>query len=155
MKNPLFVVLLFLATIFGSCKQDSSSATSIEQMQQQLNASPNVAKYREVFNAHTMALVSFTPAELQNIHAKMQECGLFPGSASLSDLEKCLVGIPNSAQYVEAERLLKESNQLEKILAKEFPEIWQLDAAKRAPLLLPLSEQEAEEVISNRSKNNK
>ena len=153
MKNLLFFSMLFSGILLFSCKQNSSATLSTEQMQKQLDASPNVAKYREAFQAHTVALMSFTPAELQTIHTQMRECGLFPSGASQSDLEKCLAGIPKSAQYVEADKFMKECDELEKKLALEFPEIWQLDAAKRAQLLLPFSEQQAEEMLSNQTKN--
>jgi len=152
MKNLLFFSMLFSGIIFFSCKQNPSDTLSTEKMQKQLDASPNVAKYREAFQAHTVALMSFTPAELQTIHAQMRECGLFPSGASQSDLEKCLAGIPKNVQYVEADKFMKECDDLEKKLANEFPEIWQLDAAKRGQLLLPFSEQQAEEMLSNQSK---
>ncbi|MBK8426313.1 MAG: hypothetical protein IPL27_10270 [Lewinellaceae bacterium] len=114
MKNLLFFSILFSGILLFSCKQNSSGTLSTEQMQKQLDASPNVAKYREAFQAHTVALMSFTPAELQTIHTQMRECGLFPSGASQSDLEKCLAGIPKSAQYVEADKFMKECDELEK-----------------------------------------
>ncbi len=149
--NKTFFILSVVLTVslFASCKQESVKSVDLADLQKSLNASSNVSKFRNAFSEHLLKLSALSPEELDVIHQKMMGCGLIPGKANIQELENCISALPVKDKFIEAEIALQESNKLEKMVENEFPELMQLDASKRAQLLITVNDHQAEEALNN------
>lgn len=148
MKNLLFL-LFFIFLGLVACKQDPSASIDLNTLQKNMDADQEVAKLRDLLNGETRLLASITPAEIDNIHAKFRSCNLNSSTASFSELETCLTGIPSGANYVECLKLERKYTEQYKVVERRFPDFAQLNSKKQAELLVHVNEAEAEKVLND------
>jgi hypothetical protein len=154
MKQSLSVLLIVLIT-FSACQNDPSKSIDLGALQKTMDADQEVTKLRNLLYAQTRLLASIPPADLEKIFSKSNGCGLYGSTASESELERCLEGLPFAAAYIESQQHLKSYKSQYEVVERRFPDFAQLEHKKQVELLVPVNETEAQQVLSDYLSNSK
>jgi hypothetical protein len=156
MKNMILMTLVALATLTACNKDTKISASDKEALQARLNSDPEVDYTRSIFSKYCRIIASFEPVELQEIYTTLKGCGYITTTPTIPEIEKCLVNSPHKDQYIQGETLLREYEQKFKSIEKRYPELAQMTARNRASMIIQISDQLPEEILSDfQSKNKK
>lgn len=148
MKNLVLFIIVGMLT-FNACKQDQQSAIDINALKKSMNSDPEVSKLRSLLFSHTRLLAAMPQPELSAILSQLHSCGLYSSTATMEELANCLRNTPLKEEYLEFQRQYRAYDEQEKVVYGRFPELSQLNAEKRADLLLSGADQHAEEVLSD------
>lgn len=148
MKKSLLLIFLGMLTAYA-CKQDQASSIDVNMLQKNMDADPEVTKLRALLYQHARLLSSIPESDLDAITEKTHTCGIYGSTAPLTDLENCIAGMPSASQYMDFQRAFRQYAAQYKTVEKRFPDLTQLDNKKKAELIAPLNEEEAEKVLSD------
>lgn len=154
MKKIFLFVFMVMLTVYA-CKQDQASSIDVIALQKNMDADPEVIKLRSLFYEHARLLASIPLKEFEAITERTHSCGIYGSSAPLNDVETCISGLPSASLYMDFQRMFRQYTAQYKIVEKRFPDLAQLDSKKKAQLIAPLNEQDAEKALSEFLSNNK